>query len=508
MAEPRKRIFISYKRDAVPDDPLANRIYEELRGSYHVFLDQKEILVGQQWAARIDEELRSSDYLIVLVSARSIGSDMLLGEVELAHKLKESQGHPVILPVRVAFRGHFEYPLSAYLNPINWARWDGEVDTAGLIEELSRSLSGQGLPIGPSELSSEPAAADVCLPPPLPAAQPSMLELPEGTMDPESKFYISRATDAAALQVIERKGVTLTIRGSRQMGKSSLLIRTLKRARLADKRTILLDFQLLGSDAVRSADVFFRQFCVWLTDELGIDDRVESYWNSQLGSTQRTTRYVGRHVLNAVAGSLVLAMDEVDSILEADFRTDFFAMLRSWHNSRAKDPIWNRLDLALVISTEPHHLIENLNQSPFNVGAVFELQDFSDDQVRELNRLHGNALMPNDLDQLIALIGSHPYLVRRALYLVASGQMSAKELFAQARQDGGPFGDHLRSHLFRLHGHKEAIRALLEVIRHRSCSDDKALGRLQGAGLVRREGSAVVPRCQLYADFFRERLHD
>lgn len=46
----------------------------------------------------------------------------------------------------------------------------------------------------------------------------------------------------------------------------------------------------------------------------------------------------------------------------------------------------------------------------------------------------------------MALLHGHPYLVRQALYLVASGQTSAIDLFQQAVSDRGPFGDHLRYH--------------------------------------------------------------
>ena len=45
------------------------------------------------------------------------------------------------------------------------------------------------------------------------------------------------------------------------------------------------------------------------------------------------------------------------------------------------------------------------------------------------------------------------------------------------------------------------------MIRHNTCQDERVFFRLRGAGLVRREGRTVLPRCQLYADFFRERLH-
>jgi hypothetical protein len=161
-----------------------------------------------------------------------------------------------------------------------------------------------------------------------------------------------------------------------------------------------------------------------------------------------------------------------------------------------------------VTSTEPYQLIDDLNQSPFNVGQVIELQDFTPQQVADLNRRHGSPLNPGEERQLIVLLGGHPYLVRRALYLVASQQLSTTELFTNATADSGPFGDHLRRHLSLLHDKTELIRSLLQIIRQNTCEDKRIFWRLRGAGLVREEGRTLLPRCQLYADYFRENLRE
>ena len=109
----------------------------------------------------------------------------------------------------------------------------------------------------------------------------------------------------------------------------------------------------------------------------------------------------------------------------------------------------------------------------------------------------------------MALVRGHPYLVRRALYLVASQQMSATALFREASHDRGPFGDHLRALLWLLHSHDEALRTgLRQVMRDKRSPNETLFFRLRGAGLVRREQNQVVPRCPLYADFFKVHLHD
>jgi hypothetical protein len=325
-------------------------------------------------------------------------------------------------------------------------------------------------------------------------------------MDLESQFYVARSQDALALDTIQRQGVTITIKGPRQMGKSSLLIRTMAAAVEAGKRVAFLDFQLFDKTALTDGDRFFRQFCAWLTDELELADRVEEFWSLPLGNSQRCTRYMQRYLLKELGSPLVLAMDEVESVFDTEFRSDFFSMLRSWHNNRASNAIWKQLDLVLVTSTEPYQLIENLNQSPFNVGQVIELSDFPIEQVSDLNQRHGQPLNPSQVQQLMTLLGGHPYLVRRSLYLIASGQLTVTELFAESAADRGPFGDHLRYHLFRMNDKKDLIQGLLQVIRNQSCPDERVFFRLRGAGLVRRDRQVVLPRCQLYAEYFQEHL--
>lgn len=520
----RSRLFISYKRGVEPDEGIARQVYESLSADHEVFIDQT-MPVGAPWAERIEQALQQSDFLIIFLSAQSVHSEMVLGEIETAHRLMKTSGRPMILPVRLGYREPFVYPLSAYLNPINWALWDTDADTPRLLDELQRAIAGVGLSIdsdsakrditvGSTDSVPTDSASSPTIPRPQPSAQPVSfqpvaLEPAEGTMNPESKLYVERGCDAIAQSTIQRQGVTLTIKGPRQMGKSSLLMQTIDAAMKAGKQVVFLDFQLFDQDVLKSAESFYPQFCRSMTEQLGLPDRVADYWAGSSGNIQRCTRYMQTHVLQEVGSPLVLAMDEVDRMFDADYRSDFFSMLRSWHNNRAlpMSRIWKQFDLALVTATEPYHLIANLNQSPFNVGEVLLLTDFDSAQVTDLNQRHGNPLTPAEEQALMALLNGHPYLVRRSLYLVASQQMSVAALFEQAGTDDGPFGDHLRYHLFRIYDKQDLAQGLLQVIRARTCPDERIARLLNAAGLVRRDNEQVVPRCQLYADYFRRHLH-
>lgn len=508
------KVFISYKRDVSPDEPVARQIVEALSPTHRVFIDQM-MLVGTAWADRIRAEIQQSDALIVLLSAQSVHSEMVLSEIAMAHDFARTQaGQPMILPVRLAYREPFQYPLSTYLDAINWAVWSEPADTPRLIQDLQRALAGSHLPIDTPAAKAQvvQSTPSATLPRPFPSAQPHRtiaqpLELPEGTMMPDSQFYVERSFDHLALETIQQQGVTITIKGPRQMGKSSLLSRIMSAATQRGKRVAFLDFQLFDKAALANADDFFPVFCTWLSDELEVEDQVEDYWQTRLSNTQRCTRYLERYLLKEIAQPIVLAMDEVECTFDTDFRSDFFSMLRSWHNKRATKALWKNLDLALVTSTEPYQLIENLNQSPFNVGQIIELSDFNLAQVQDLNQRHGSPLTPADQQGLMNLVNGHPYLVRKALYLVASGQLSADALFNQAYNERGPFGDHLRYHLFRIYDQPELKECFLQVVQRQTCPNEKIFFRLRGAGLVRRRDNGdVVPRCELYARYFEQHL--
>ena len=496
------KIFISYKRNVEPDTPVATAVYEALRGEHEVFIDTS-LQVGEKWAERIQQEIKASDYLIPFLSEHSVNSEMVFAEIETAHHHKKAHGNPAILPVRLNFEDALVYPLSAYLNPLQWALWKTDGDTPRLIEELKGAIGGRQLrDAAPAAVKTDETAPTAF------ANITTGLGSPEGTMPHNSPFYIERECDREAVQAIcQGDGVTVTIKGPRQMGKSSLLNRVMLEGCGRGMRSAFIDFQMIENAAIENPDLFYRQFCTTLAWELELEDRTEEAWKNQLGQVNKTTNYVQRYILKELPDEpVLLAMDEVERMFASPFRSDFFSMLRSWHNRRAQGGDWTRLNLALVTSTEPYEFIDDMNQSPFNVGMVIELSDFSPEQVAELNRRHVEPLKNADLEKLSRLLGGHPYLTRKALYLLASKRVPFDGLLATACEDDGPFGDHLRNHLFRMSDYPELKSGLMEAIKHQRIADERVFFRLRGAGLVRRVGNEELPRNPLYAEYFGKRL--
>src|SRR3954451_16344375 len=124
----RPRVFISYKRNAPTDEKVAAALFEAFGRRHEVFID-KAILPGTDWASCIETKLGEADFLVPLLSAQSVNSEMVKGEIEKAHVFGKESGRPAILPVRVAYSEPFPYPLSPYQNPLQWACWESDEDT-------------------------------------------------------------------------------------------------------------------------------------------------------------------------------------------------------------------------------------------------------------------------------------------------------------------------------------------------------------------------------------------
>lgn len=496
------RIFISYKRNVEPDQNLALELYERLKNEHDVFID-RTIQVGQDWVKRIQSEIFAANYLVLFLSEHSVQSQMVVEEVRMADSVPKENGKPILLPVRVNFEGALPYDLGAILNRIQYTLWRSPNDTAAVLSQLAKAIAGGSLPeTGPPK--GEGLSQEI----PLPAANPAaILEAPEGTMAAGSPFYVERAVDAIANDEQAHKAYTLTIKGPRQMGKSSLLGRVMARAYKAGARVAFLDFQSFGGDVLRDPSQFYKQFCYLIEDSLELPSKIEEFWQAPLAPTQKCGRLMERHVLRASGeAGLLLAIDEADSLLESPFCSDFFGMLRAWHNLRTNPQpsaaVWKFFSIAMVISSEPALLINNLSQSPFNVGTILSLEDFSLEETREASRLHGSPLTDAELIQLKEVLGGHPYLTRRALYLVCKQRYKLPTLMAEADSETGPFGDHLRALLSRLSHRPEILPALKSALSTGRC-DDAPRHRLIAGGLLLDERGKSIARNQLYERYFK-----
>jgi class 3 adenylate cyclase len=480
------RVALLYKRNAEPDDYVLKLLETQLHQQGHqVFID-RHMAIGKEWAAEIERQIRESDAVIPLLSAASVQSEMLEYELQTAHQAAQGEsGKPRILPVRVRFDASLSGPIASILNPLHYALWQSPQDDARLVDEVI------------SALRQPPAAR-------------APLESVGGAVPLDSKFYIVRPADARFTAAVTRQDSIVLVKGARQMGKTSLLARGLQQAREAGAKTAVTDFQELDMAHLASANTFFLALAATIARQLKLPVSPRELWDEDMSANDNMQEFLCSSVLAAFSEPFVWGLDEVDRLSTCPFGSGVFALFRSWHNRRALDPAgpWSRLTLAIAYATEAQLFITDLNQSPFNVGTRLTLEDFTPEQVGELNRRYGSPLRAAEaLNRFYRLVSGHPYLVRRGLDAMVTGGLDIDALEAQASRDDGVFGDHLRRLLISLTRDPELTEIVRGILRGGDCPTHNSFYRLRGAGVV--TGSSArdaAPRCQLYAAYLEQHL--
>jgi hypothetical protein len=343
----------------------------------------------------------------------------------------------------------------------------------------------------------------------IPSAQPVALDEPEGQVPLESTLYVERPpVEARCYEAIVKPGALIRIKAPRQMGKSSLMLRILNHANEQGCQIATLNFLMVDRDALSNLDEFLQWFCNSIAGELNLEDKLADYWKGSFSPKNKCTNYFQRYLLPALQHPVTLCLDEVDQVFEyPSIATDFFGMLRAWHEDAKIKPIWKNLRLVIVHSKEVYIPL-NINQSPFNVGVPIELPQLTQPQVTDLVQRHGFHWTETEVVRLMSMVGGHPYLIRAALYQIARGEVSLEHFLQIAPTEGGLYGEHLRRHLLNLEGDEKLLAAMKQVIavdQPVSINTSEAF-KLTSMGLVLFKGSEVLPSCDLYRQYFRERL--
>jgi len=506
-----QRVFISY-RSQEPDVSLAQEFHDRLQAAGHTaFMAAKSISWGENWIERIDQELKQCDYFLLLLSEQSASSDMVAGEVRTARGLRDKVGKPIILPIRVnlPIDDPLNYELRSVLQTIQQKSWRSPDDTPVLVQEILSLMAAGAAPEPVTVEIPVVATIDAKNRPPLPVAD---LELPGGTIPLESEFYVKREPwDERCCQEIERKAGLIRIKAPRQTGKTSLLVRIRNHATQQGYRAISLDFSETDEATFTSSSIFLKRFCALVSRQLGISPRkVTEFWDEELfGPKENCSDYIEQYVLVDLTGPLFLGIDELDRLFPYEkVAKEFLMLLRAWNEKAKVNEIWSKLRMVIAHSTEAY-VVMDTNSSPFNVGLAVDLAEFTSSQMLDLAARHGLNWETGEVEQLMAMVGGHPYLVRLSLYRIAQGDLTLAELLAEAPTDAGLFGEHLRRHLWNLQQHPELAQAFHQVIfSDRPVILEPMLAfKLNGMGLVELKGNEVSPRHdRLYRPYFRSRL--
>ncbi len=260
-----------------------------------------------------------------------------------------------------------------------------------------------------------------------PHSPPPRFYISGGTLPRDAPSYIHRQADEDLYQGLQH-GDLCYILTARQMGKSSLMVRTVVRLRAEGFTVAVLDLTLQGRHLTMEQwyDGLLRQ----VGRQCGIEDEIEAWRqaNQALSPLQRWVAGIREVALPRLPGRIVIFIDEIDAIRSLPFPTDeFFGALRALYNSRAEDPEAQRLTFCVLGVASPADLIRDTRTTPFNIGRRIELTDFTPVEAtplaeglfRRVSSSGPNVETQKLLERVLYWTGGHPYLTQRLCALVA-----------------------------------------------------------------------------------------
>lgn len=243
-----------------------------------------------------------------------------------------------------------------------------------------------------------------------------------GTLRSSAPSYVTRPADDE-LYYMALAGKFSYILTPRQMGKSSLMIRTARRLKEENVKTAIVDLTSIGTNV--TVDQWYLGLIRRIKQQLrlrAVD--VEAWWEERanFSPVQRFTDFLHDVALVEVRERIVILIDEIDSTLSIDFSDDFFAAIRAMYNARATEPTYSRLTFVFFGVATPADLIKDRTRTPFNIGQRIDLREFSRQDARILRDgllqatpEYGNAIF----NRVFYWTNGHPYLTQKLCSAVA-----------------------------------------------------------------------------------------